>query len=272
MGTLQPVAQRHPTPGALVPPRRAAAAPEAAKPLPSSGAEAVAAAAPAAAAVTATAEAVAAAAAAAAATAMVAAPTATPGVARPLPSTGSGGTANAEAAVNKKLFLMKSAANGKDERLRQLIDANADVEAATDDGRTPLIFAASHGHAACLRVLIEAKANVQAASETGSTALMLCAKHGHAACLRQLLEAQADSTAVDNSGDGVLAYVDAGADAERRAAVLVVLAEYGLQSNGGCERRQTGGPSQEQRRAKSVAPVVQEQVETETEDGECRGV
>ena len=60
--------------------------------------------------------------------------------------------------------------------LRALIEANANLEAADDDGTTALIWAARKSSEPCLRALIEAHANLEATEKDGSTALMIAAR------------------------------------------------------------------------------------------------
>ena len=70
--------------------------------------------------------------------------------------------------------------------LRALIEAsNANLEAADDDGRTALIWAAHKSNEPCLRALIEANANLEAMDEDGDTALTIAARDAQCEpCLR----------------------------------------------------------------------------------------
>jgi ankyrin repeat protein len=59
--------------------------------------------------------------------------------------------------------------------LRALIEADADINKATNDGSTPLIKAAEKGHKAVVRALIEADVDVNKAKDDGGTALGIAA-------------------------------------------------------------------------------------------------
>ena len=69
--------------------------------------------------------------------------------------------------------------------------AQANVEAASNDGRTALMFSAQGGHDACVRQLLEAKADVHAASKKRSTALKLAERSQHSKCVELLQRAAA---------------------------------------------------------------------------------
>lgn len=73
-----------------------------------------------------------------------------------------------------------------------LIDAGADVDAASETGKTPLIHAAQslNGHAT--QALIEAGADVNASDHYGRTALMFAIAAGAPGIVEDLLEAGAD--------------------------------------------------------------------------------
>jgi ankyrin repeat protein len=77
-------------------------------------------------------------------------------------------------------------------RLKKLIAARADVNAAQQDGSTALHWAAYHGDVANAAALLAARANPAAVTETGVTPLSLACESGNAAIVRALLEAGAD--------------------------------------------------------------------------------
>jgi ankyrin repeat protein len=49
---------------------------------------------------------------------------------------------------------------GSVELLKRLVGEGADVDAADEEGRTPLHFAAGYGEIDCVKILIEAKVGV----------------------------------------------------------------------------------------------------------------
>jgi ankyrin repeat protein len=59
-----------------------------------------------------------------------------------------------------------------------LLEARADVNAAKNDGATPLFMAAQKGHTAVVAALLEARADVNAATDDGATPLFIAAQDG----------------------------------------------------------------------------------------------
>lgn len=55
------------------------------------------------------------------------------------------------APVFRNAMLLKAAADGDEVRLRELLDAGAELGSRDDKGRTPVFVAAVSGHAACVR-------------------------------------------------------------------------------------------------------------------------
>ena len=86
--------------------------------------------------------------------------------------------------------------NGLTDMVRQLIALGADVNASSDDGMTPLHWAAYYGHADVALVLIHSGANVNARDKyVFETPLHVAAKGGHAAVVRVLVASGADVNA-----------------------------------------------------------------------------
>ena len=69
--------------------------------------------------------------------------------------------------------LINAAKVGDAAKVRELIEAGADVNWRTDFGYTPLMFACDRGHLAVVKLLLEKGSDRHAASKEGSTALML---------------------------------------------------------------------------------------------------
>jgi ankyrin repeat protein len=59
------------------------------------------------------------------------------------------------------------------------VENGADVNAATTDGRTSLLFAAADGDSELVKLLLDAGANVNAKSDDGDTSLSLAVEEGH---------------------------------------------------------------------------------------------
>jgi hypothetical protein len=85
-----------------------------------------------------------------------------------------------------------------------LLEAKADVNAAGDDGTTPLHIAAEEGHAEAVRMLLEAKADVNAASDTGRTALRQALVSGSKECVQLLIHSGSDIMVRDCVGETLL--------------------------------------------------------------------
>ncbi len=76
---------------------------------------------------------------------------------------------------------------------RMLVEAGADLEAATSDlGDTPLHMAAERGHHEVMSMLIEAGANPDHRRWEGATPLFMAAQNGHTKAVKVLLRAKAD--------------------------------------------------------------------------------
>ena len=88
-----------------------------------------------------------------------------------------------------------------------LLEAGADLEARTDDGHTPLHFAAREAERAeGLAVLIEAGADLEARNKYGWTSLNWAASFGTAETVTALLEAGADPNTRNDDGKRPLDY------------------------------------------------------------------
>lgn len=90
--------------------------------------------------------------------------------------------------------LRRAASAGDLTKVKKLLDAGVDVNAANRYGGTALAFAADKGHAAVVDLLLERGANVNAEDTFyGSTPLAWAVRHGHAAIVRSLLAKGAKS-------------------------------------------------------------------------------
>ena len=85
-----------------------------------------------------------------------------------------------------------------------MLEAQADIETATDSMSTALHLATSSGHETVVRLLLEAQADIAAIDGNGWTVLHRAASNGHEAVAKLLLEEQANVTATNNNGSTAL--------------------------------------------------------------------
>lgn len=81
-----------------------------------------------------------------------------------------------------KALLGKHAANGSKKDY---------VDAASEDGITPLTAASSEGHTECVKLLVDAKADVNAKDKDSTTSLMAASARGHLDVVQTILAAGA---------------------------------------------------------------------------------
>ena len=96
--------------------------------------------------------------------------------------------------------LMRAAGEGDAERVRSLLGAGADPNAALESGETALIRAASKGHLGVVQLLLAAGADPNAEREDGFTALGVAVFFGYADIVRALLAGGADPAAKGRLG------------------------------------------------------------------------
>jgi uncharacterized protein len=114
--------------------------------------------------------------------------------------------AHAHAAARSDLDVHEAAAIGDVERLRELLDEDAALASAwSEDGFTPLHFAAFFGHPEAAKLLVERGADLDARSTNEQFALDAAPLHSASAAgqlevCRVLLDAGADVNAVQHGG------------------------------------------------------------------------
>jgi uncharacterized protein len=114
--------------------------------------------------------------------------------------------ARAIAASRSDLDVFEAAAIGDVERLRELLEGDASLAAAwSEDGFTPLHFAAFFGHPDAAKLLVERGADLEARSTNEQFALDAAPLHSASAAgqlevCRVLLDAGADVNAVQHGG------------------------------------------------------------------------
>ena len=93
---------------------------------------------------------------------------------------------------------------GHEDTVQMLLAYGADVNAKTDEGVTPLLYAALNGHLKVVDLLIKHGADVNARGTRGNSALILAAREGHFQVVKRLLEANATSGITDEIGKTAL--------------------------------------------------------------------
>jgi uncharacterized protein len=107
---------------------------------------------------------------------------------------------NIEAAdEDRRTSLSWAAENGHTEIVQILLNANANIEAASSFwGQTALSLAAENGHTEVVQLLLNAKANIEAADKDRRTSLSWAAENGHAEIVKLLTS---DAEEVKQTGE-----------------------------------------------------------------------
>ena len=109
-----------------------------------------------------------------------------------------------ERGADKKVMgwteLIWAAFLGSTAKIRLQLDAGADIEAETNDGRTALIVAAEAGHVETVELLLDKGANIEAKDNDDQTALMHVAGKGHFKTVELLVDHAADVHASSGIG------------------------------------------------------------------------
>lgn len=123
--------------------------------------------------------------------------------------------------------LIRAAARGQLDMVRELVRHGADVNARYDAGSTPLIVASWQGHTSVVRYLLEQGADIETRNLGGHDALAWAAEHGHLDIVRSLVEqglATVDEAlpgACENGHLGVVRFL-----LERGADIEIAVGEY----------------------------------------------
>lgn len=130
------------------------------------------------------------------------------------------------------LDVFEAAALGRLERVRELVDSDAELARAyAPDGFHPLGLAAFFGHPDVVRFLLERGADVNAVARNErvrTTALQAAAASGDNESARLLLEAGADVSATETGGFTALHAAEANGNRE----LVALLLEYGADAPG----------------------------------------
>lgn len=100
--------------------------------------------------------------------------------------------------------LMYAALHGQIDLVRRLVERGAQVN---HPGWTPLHYAATTGQTEVIEFLLEKNAYIDAASENGTTPLMLAARGNHTRAARLLVERGADPSLRNDAGLGAPEYL-----------------------------------------------------------------
>ena len=111
--------------------------------------------------------------------------------------------------VNTRLNseIIEAATKGNLQKVKQLIENLADVNALNKNGYTALMFASLNGHTDIVKLLIEKGANIDAGINLeNETALMFSSKNGHIDVVKTLLEKGADVKIRDSASRTAVDY------------------------------------------------------------------
>jgi len=118
--------------------------------------------------------------------------------------------ASLDYADEKKVSVLLQAAHrgmsNVTEKLLEKTTKPAFVNAASEDGISPLIAASSEGHVEVVKQLIAAKADINGKDKDGTTALMAAAARGHLAIVTELLNAKAEVNTQNTDGHTALMF------------------------------------------------------------------
>jgi ankyrin repeat protein len=143
-------------------------------------------------------------------------------------------SANAKCKYNGITPLFLAAQYDRFEVAKRLLDAGADVDAATDSGRTPLFMAAEAGYSDLVQLFLDHRAKVDQKLETGETALLAASANGNKDIVKMLLTAGADARASGPRGT-CLTYAAQVASVD----CVKLLLEHGADPNKKAERGST---------------------------------
>ena len=133
--------------------------------------------------------------------------------------------------LNSKL--LEAAEKGDTDKIWELIEQGADINAQNEDGMTALMYAARYGHLTpeLLETLVSHGADVNARDNKGRTALMLSALHGHLTpeLLEALVSIGADVNAQDK--DGMTALIWSAQDSNFTPELLKTFISHGADIN-----------------------------------------
>ena len=145
-----------------------------------------------------------------------------------------------------KAILEKHAANGAKGDL---------VDAASEDGVSPVTAASSEGHTGCVKLLVDAKADVNAKDKDSTTSLMAASARGHFDVVSIILAAGADVNEQNMDGHTALMFAYNG-----KNQVETLWERYNLF----VDEAKTNGESKEDVDDNDTGPTIQEALKNHT--------
>ena len=112
--------------------------------------------------------------------------------------------AGADCTSSSDFAAFTAAECGKDDCLRVLIEAGADINARHRRGTTALISACLRGHDKCVNLLLQSGTDVNMTDNRGCSPLMRSLLRRKLSCLNLLVQAGADVNAVSNNANTTL--------------------------------------------------------------------
>jgi len=102
--------------------------------------------------------------------------------------------------------LMIAASKGYDSEIERLLGKGADINAATSEGATPLVFAVSNNHTGAVKTLLAHNPEVNTRTTLWDTPLLISVKNGNPEISEALIRAGADIDMTDRYGVAPLHY------------------------------------------------------------------
>jgi ankyrin repeat protein len=117
--------------------------------------------------------------------------------------------------------LVMACTQDREDLAGDLVRYGANVNAAEQDGSTPIFTAVGIGSGSVTQVLLDAGADVNAINDIGQTPLMVAAKAGSPEVVAMLLKAHADGRARDKHGLNALHWAATGGDFDQVIHLLL---------------------------------------------------
>jgi ankyrin repeat protein len=146
---------------------------------------------------------------------------------------GAGVDLNAKNEDDDGTALIVAARSGRADSVKALLNAGAEIESKTSDGKTALLSSAANDDPEAARVLIDAGADVNAKDKDGKTPLIIASDEGDPETVKALLNAGARINERDNDGWSALMYAASTRDEERVKALLNAGADVTLKNKEG---------------------------------------
>ncbi|KAF4436984.1 hypothetical protein FACUT_6021 [Fusarium acutatum] len=97
-------------------------------------------------------------------------------------------------------YVIAASLNGHVEVVKLLLENEADITVANNEGVTPVIAASFDGHVEVVKLLLKNKADITVSNNEGVTPVIAASFNGHIEVVKLLLENKADITVADNNG------------------------------------------------------------------------